>query len=678
MSRASHLGVLLGVLLLLSGCPSGDADDDTSAGDDDTTGPGDDDSAVTDLDGDGFTSEEGDCDDTDPTAYLGAEELCDGTDNDCDGEVDEGFGDVDGDGLDDCQDDSCDVALPVNAYVEIDHACADPAPTPTPDPWDVVVEWQYDMESCCRGTNTMPVVGQLTDDDGNGRIDALDIPDIVLVADNWSTLFALSGDGSGEHFVSETGYWPYSTPVIADVDQDGTPEVVAVDLDFLVVALGPGGGVEWRSTMAGGNYGFGQPMVADLEGDGDVEIVSYEWINEGADGALQATLGNTFGDRWSTAADLDADGVLEIVYANEGVFGPLGLRLWRMECPPDTPNAIAVVDIDGDGLGEVLEACATELFVLDQDGTLLDTWTLPTVHLSSIEPGPMAVADFDGDGASEVAVPVNDTLSLLELDGSVLWTFPISDATGYSGCLGADLDSNGVPEVLYVDEGALYILDGPTGSVLYEWDGRCSETGHDYPVVADVDADGSAEILVVNDSFNYSCEFQGLTVLGHAANGWAVGPRTWALHDHAPGRIDDNGHVPTPAPLPWRIENVYRAWTSVPYLADVEPFVEEYCIASCVHGPVDISYGLMNHGAANAVDVQVGLYAVEGDELTLLDTQTVAGVAAGISQAGGTFSMPLEDWIDGFAVGVEVAPEGGGDCDETNDVVVVLDDACGS
>ncbi len=50
-----------------------------------------------------------DCNDANASINSGATELCDGVDNDCDGEVDEGFADTDGDGTPDCLDtETCD------------------------------------------------------------------------------------------------------------------------------------------------------------------------------------------------------------------------------------------------------------------------------------------------------------------------------------------------------------------------------------------------------------------------------------------------------------------------------------------------------------------------------------------------------------------------------------------
>ncbi|MCA1800690.1 MAG: hypothetical protein LC650_05300, partial [Actinobacteria bacterium] len=58
-----------------------------------------------DVDGDGFCSDV-DCDDNDSSVFPGAPELCDGIDNNCDGEIDEGvlntyYADADGDGFGD-------------------------------------------------------------------------------------------------------------------------------------------------------------------------------------------------------------------------------------------------------------------------------------------------------------------------------------------------------------------------------------------------------------------------------------------------------------------------------------------------------------------------------------------------------------------------------------------------
>ena len=56
--------------------------------------------------GDGLASQGGDCDDADPSSYPGADELCDGVDNDCDSPTDEGvtttyYTDADADGYGD-------------------------------------------------------------------------------------------------------------------------------------------------------------------------------------------------------------------------------------------------------------------------------------------------------------------------------------------------------------------------------------------------------------------------------------------------------------------------------------------------------------------------------------------------------------------------------------------------
>jgi len=106
---------------------------------------------LVDVDGDGSDSDE-DCDDGDPTVYPGAEETCNGVDDDCDGEVDEGVGetwyaDVDGDGHGDAEAGSVACEAP-DGFVASDDDCDDANAEINPSATEIC----DDLDNDCDGT----------------------------------------------------------------------------------------------------------------------------------------------------------------------------------------------------------------------------------------------------------------------------------------------------------------------------------------------------------------------------------------------------------------------------------------------------------------------------------------------------------------------------------------------
>ncbi len=103
ISRLS-LALIIPLGIVLAACAGDDKGEETDIPTDDTADDTDTDDC-TDQDGDGVCSDE-DCDDLDASVYPGAEEVCDGIDNDCNNEIDEGvtetyYDDADGDGFGD-------------------------------------------------------------------------------------------------------------------------------------------------------------------------------------------------------------------------------------------------------------------------------------------------------------------------------------------------------------------------------------------------------------------------------------------------------------------------------------------------------------------------------------------------------------------------------------------------
>jgi hypothetical protein len=601
----------------------------------------------------------------------GEEEICDGIDNDGDGRVDEGFDDHDGDGRADCVDDDCDVGEHPGGEVPVVEECTGVDPSAVPDPWDVGIEWQWTV-SAGQGVIVMPAVGNLTDDNGDGVVDENDSPDIAFSTWGENHLVALHGDGSGTIF-DVPGYDGNAGVTIADVDLDGKPEVVAATVGRQVAAVDATGTRRWTSAAFSWSM-YPQPAVADLDADGDVEIVMDIAVVAGLNGATIATLGG-IATSWRTPvlADIDADGTQEILLG-ERVFSHTGALEWA-STSTGWGDFAAVADVDGDVGGEVFFVTGNQMHLYEPNGRLIRSVTIPGSN-----PGPPAVADFDGDGQVEIALPANTSISVWEVTGTMLWSQPIQDNSGLAGCSGYDVNGDGAYEVLYADEVKFRMYDGATGALLYSNNSHSSGTLWEYPVTADVDADGSAEIVIASNSGAWL----GITVFGHNGSGWAPSGPTWGTHDFAVTNLDADGSVPSPAPLSWTVHNVFRARPMVdrPGTPDLTVSLYEVCVANCEDGPVKVSASVLNQGGA---DVDAGallaLYATSGGIETLIDTLVLPAVPSGQVVAAGTFSLRPDQWgAEGVILSVDDDGAGNGavfECDESNNRDSYEENVCG-
>src|SRR5262249_8505821 len=142
-------------------------------------------------------------------------------------------------------------------------------------------------------------------------------------------------------------------------------------------------------------------------------------------------------------------------------------------------------------------------------------------------------------------------------DGSVRWQQPTRDGSSQStGSSVFDFDGDGKAEVIYGDELYLRIYRGTDGAVLYQLP-KSSGTAYEYPVIADVDADGNAEIVAVANTL-FGGQQNGIFVIGDRNDTWVNTRQIWNQHTYHINNINDNGTVPRYEANSWQTHNSYR------------------------------------------------------------------------------------------------------------------------
>ena len=445
--------------------------------------------------------------------------------------------------------------------------CADKA---QPDSFDPEVQWSWMGDAGESQAFSIPLVANLNDDNGDGAIDLCDTPDIVIqvfaIYGQWAgSLHVLDGATGTPHWKAPVQVDTTITPALGDLDADGIPEVVAMTPTGNLVCFEHDGTLKWTAASAVPNFGFGAIGMADLDNDGDVEIYMGNQIYD-HNGALVVTLGDEaglsgFGSATATA-DLDGDGDLEIVLGRSAFHHDGGQLFINAGVDFGYPQ---VADLDGDGMPEILIETSNGITMLEHDGTIKYQDLRPTGAPPSPSNWyrPSTVHDFDGDNKAEFALSSYDKYAVYEGDGTIVWSTTVLDATGIAGSTAFDFLGDGIAEAMYADETSLYAYDGKTGAVLLQVP-RSSGTIIEYPVVADVDNDGSAEVLVVsNESYVAMQTAPALQVIRDKGDRWIPARRIWNQHTYHVTNVREDGTIPQFEKPHWKGLNTYRTQAQV-------------------------------------------------------------------------------------------------------------------
>ncbi len=449
--------------------------------------------------------------------------------------------------------------------------------TTDPDfgPFDPIEQWRWDSWS------EDPAIGNVLMTPVVADIDADGVPEVVVNAysdQTDSVLVVLNGEDGSEEAVAGAGTRRSSHVAVADLDDDPELEIVAAAsargiarYDYEAGALNQ----TWRRATGSLDRLFNSvaPAIADLDGDGTPEIViglvvldtdGNILVDEGGGGTPPPDI---FYSWVPVVSDIDEDGDLDIVTGNAAwTYDSAGPSLTQMWQEPGVEDGWAAVGaFYGDGAPQVVSVSNGTVSILEgSDGNEIDSVALPGGGTG----GAPTIANLDDDARPEFAVAGAVRLVAFDLDCTgdplpaecesrlVRWTALTQDfSSSFTGVSVFDFQGDGPAEVVYNDECSLHAFAGDDGEVLLEQT-NTTRTAGEYPVVADVDADGNAEIVVssTDDSADRDLcagSTRGVAVFADRADRWVPTREIWNEHGYHVTNVRDDGTVPAPEDRNW-------------------------------------------------------------------------------------------------------------------------------
>lgn len=437
---------------------------------------------------------------------------------------------------------------------------------------------QFGISQTFSSTNNLnpaitPLVGDV-DFDGQTEIVALNNSlNIIYVHDGATG--AIENSFGVVHMGSDCSCnQPGGNISMGDVNANGNVEVLMVGNDqFLYCYQISTGSLLWTSSDTVSDNEDG-PFIADFNQDGNPEVYAGNQIFNGATGvqlvqapngaldpmgrvACGVCLSVAYGV-WGPAYPIAVDALPDAACADcQGLELVTGNTIFAVSAGFTTmtpvvsiaglgysDGPVSVGDIDGDG---DLDLVSTVMM-----GTTWGVvgWDLQTTTILGFFPfsqntwgGRANLADLDCDPGLEITVVSDDIIYFINDDFTLLNTFVVRESSRSTSVSAFDFDADGIEEIVYRGETNLHILEGSTGSSLATI--ACgSPTATEFPVVADVDNNGDAEIVTIcGNSNTYNLGRLGI----YDSNGAPWAPARAVMNQHGYYNVNVNDDLSIPA-----------------------------------------------------------------------------------------------------------------------------------